>query len=102
MSESTPTVAAAATAAAVAPPQLPPQLGRIGCPGEVACISAAAQPLLVAVDKAGPMAVVATAPLGRGRLAAIAHEGYLTNLNTDRPCLGQQQLLRCGAVVVAV
>ena len=70
----------------------PAELGRIGCPGEVVCFGEATEPLYVALDndRKPQMAVVAMGPLGQGRVAAVAHEGYLT---TRDPCLGRKQML---------
>lgn len=76
--------------------QLPPRLGRVGCPGEVLCVGEDAQPLYVASDHgSSSTAVAAAAALGSGRLAALAHEGYLVD-HQRADIEGRSQALKSG------
>jgi hypothetical protein len=63
-----------------------------GSPGPLALFDERAVPLLGGELRAGvPVAVVAAAPLGRGRIVAFGHDGYL---NPDGAHAGLRRLLR--------
>jgi hypothetical protein len=80
---------------------LPRSLGRVGAPGEIACVGPLAEAIAVGCEREEDgerviscAAVAAVGVMGRGHVAALAHEGYLTQAEGDAAVEGRTEFLR--------